>query len=87
MNQEFIVTDGRMLPPEVLAQKRATELRHEIGIYRKNLTNAERWLRLNRWFASEQKVLQVRDHINHLKATIVEKQHELDGLFGVVVLG
>lgn len=87
MAQEFIVTDGRTLPPEVLAQKRAAELRHEIGIYRKNLNSAERWLRLNRWFATEQKVIQVRDHINHLKATIAEKQHELDSLFGVVVLG
>ena len=85
MTQEFIVTDGRTLPPEVLAQKWAAVLNHEIGIYRKNLASAERWLMLNRWFASERKVIQVRDHINHLKAVIAEKQYELNSLSGVVL--
>jgi len=80
MNQEFIVIDGRTLPPAVVREKRRKELRHEISIYRKNLEKSQRWLLLNGWIASETKTAQVRGHINHLRATIAEKTEELNRL-------
>ena len=80
MMHGFAIIDGRMLTARELKEKRIKELRHEIGVYRKNLQAAKRWMLISAWLATDAKVAQVRDHINHLTATIAEKQEELNRL-------
>ena len=80
MTHGFAVIDGRLLTSQELREKRKKELRHEISLYQKNLNAAKRWMVLNAWWATDNKVAQVRNHINHLTGTIAEKKEELNRL-------